>query len=852
MSKTRKILISLCIVIMALCYLTLGLYSFGYMGFEDGVLHFYFNQSPDPFNEDPSEYYYTIHLRFPDGTTEDYTYNYVSGTFNPVNIISAYEEDNDCEFLAWYTDADREEELLLTDLRDDITIYASCLDVYSIRIHSATPGSSISTYTTIRIRENTIFNIDNYVTFTTSALYGIFSDVSLTSEMNPTFLVSGEDDIYLLWATPQANFTWILNGNNVTITGYNGTDTEIYIPSVIFDLGTNKTVTAIADSSFSSSVVNEINIPSSITTLEGAFDDCTTLTNIKVSEKSENYSTQDGILFSKDGTTLLKAPRALSGQYIIPETVASFEEEAFRDCLLLTSITLPSGVTSMPQGLFSNCSGLTSINIPEGIMSIGNSVFDGCTSLAAVYFPTTLTTIGDAAFLGCSSLVNIEIPDSVTTIGDAAFNSCTSLSKILFTSDTPASIGISVFSNGFYGFKIAVNGSVLDSYTTNWAAYVDNIEVESYFDEYNVKYSWYGDVWECTQDQTPTSLPGEYTILSSIDGVTVTTIGVEAFYNCYLMTNIIIPSSCINFKENVLGGDYLTRGQYGYSGTFKGCSNLQSIILPDGITVISGEMFSGCTALQSIYIPDSVVRIDAYAFYNCLNLQNLDISNISGATLWYGFLNNTLSLTNITIPASTNLIIPNSISQNYKLKYIVCLSSDTDILSGVGTNNAEGTSLIFFVPDDSLDSYKSIYTSIADNFYSVTDMSNFLYTDGSGVQYFLYGDDYELLSAPVTLSGEYTIPNEINGHSVTSIGGGAFYNCKNLNTLNIPGDTLVALGDSAFTDCTSLSQINVKGILYEDYKLASNWDAQTGRLSYLETDQSYFTWSITGLEAKIT
>ena len=107
----------------------------------------------------------------------------------------------------------------------------------------------------------------------------------------------------------------------------------------------------------------------------------------------------------------------------------SIEEESFKDCESLASLTIPDSVTTIGDRAFDGCAGLTSVTIPDSVTTIDNDAFSYCTSLTSVTIPGSVTTIGRCAFLECIGLTSVTIPDSVTTICDGAFDGCTGLAQ---------------------------------------------------------------------------------------------------------------------------------------------------------------------------------------------------------------------------------------------------------------------------------------------------------------------------------------------------------------------------------------------------------------------------------------
>ncbi len=86
----------------------------------------------------------------------------------------------------------------------------------------------------------------------------------------------------------------------------------------------------------------------------------------------------------------------------------------------------------------------------------------------------------------------------------------------------------------------------------------------------------------------------------------VETIRTKAFYKCYELTEITLPSSLKSIGEMA----------------FFRCS-LKALTLPDALTIIGKDAFSYCYDLEELTIPESVTQIDEYAFYNCTSLKEL-------------------------------------------------------------------------------------------------------------------------------------------------------------------------------------------------------------------------------------
>ena len=89
---------------------------------------------------------------------------------------------------------------------------------------------------------------------------------------------------------------------------------------------------------------------------------------------------------------------------------------------------------------------------------------------------------------------------------------------------------------------------------------------------------------------------------------TVSLIGFESFYGCSSLASIDLPNSIENIDENAFAS-----------------SGLTSIIIPSGVTSIKTNTFSCCTNLNSVTIPYGVISIGDRAFDSCENLPTINI-----------------------------------------------------------------------------------------------------------------------------------------------------------------------------------------------------------------------------------
>lgn len=187
----------------------------------------------------------------------------------------------------------------------------------------------------------------------------------------------------------------------------------VSIPETVSYNGKTYTVTSIGDRAFwDCTGLTSVNIPDSVTRIEGTFDGCSGLTDVN-----------------------------------IPDSITYIGDHAFNDCKGLTSVNIPNSVTRIGHWAFGGCNSLESVNIPNSVTSIEDVAFWGCSGLTSVNIPDSVTRIGDKAFWGCSGMTDVNIPNSVTKIGKFAFSYCKRLADVYCYAENMPSTERIVFNN---------------------------------------------------------------------------------------------------------------------------------------------------------------------------------------------------------------------------------------------------------------------------------------------------------------------------------------------------------------------------------------------------------------------
>ncbi len=280
-------------------------------------------------------------------------------------------------------------------------------------------------------------------------------------------------------------------------------------------------------------------------------------------------------------------------EIVIPSTVRTIGNYAFKNCSSLETISLPMATLSaIGDGAFEGCHALKTISIPSTIITISQDMFKNCINLTTVVFWGAPTTIGDSAFEGCISLRNIDLSNRLTTIGNSAFKNCQSLTSITI----PATITL-IGESAFEGCRAMTKATIEDGANLRYK-YKDTDGTIQERDGLGA--SAFKDCVKLTTFTIPTGL---------------TAIPTRAFYNCMSLTDIVIPKDITRIGAS----------------SFEKCVTLKSLTFEDGIALkeIWSQAFAYCTALTEVNLPftyDDTTSIGTRVFLDDINLQKVSIT----------------------------------------------------------------------------------------------------------------------------------------------------------------------------------------------------------------------------------
>lgn len=359
--------------------------------------------------------------------------------------------------------------------------------------------------------------------------------------------------------------------------------------SSLTDIKINENITRIEGSAFyDCDMLEQILIPSSVTYIgSGAFDSCDGLRSIDVDSGNGNYCSQNGILFDKDITTLIKCPGGKAGEITLPASVTNIND-SFGNHISAIHVENGNVNYTSEDGVLYNYDKTQLIRYPGGrngeytIPSTVIDISDGALAGDGLKSVTILNTDAidwNIMFRECTGLTTINIPEDNSDY--------TSLDGVMFNKDLTELICYPRGKSGMYTIPEGVK------------------EISGY--------AFYGND-NLTKVQIPDSVTfiGYYafswcTALQAIDMPdSITEVEAYAFCGCENLTDIKISKGLTSIDMDVFQN-----------------IGAETVVIPDGITTIELGAFSFCDNLKNIVLPDSITNIASWAFQDDTALTDI-------------------------------------------------------------------------------------------------------------------------------------------------------------------------------------------------------------------------------------
>lgn len=149
--------------------------------------------------------------------------------------------------------------------------------------------------------------------------------------------------------------------------------------------------------------LQQMEIPSQTRTLyPEAWFGCLLIQSASVCPSNPEYMDEEGVIYSKDSTTLVYYPsNKMDSVYMMPQCVSHLRSYAFCGAYFLRDIQFSGNLKEIPRYAFYNCPQIRTVRLPESVDKIAPRAFVSCKKLLNVHFPSKLQDIGDDVLFQC-------------------------------------------------------------------------------------------------------------------------------------------------------------------------------------------------------------------------------------------------------------------------------------------------------------------------------------------------------------------------------------------------------------------------------------------------------------------
>ena len=415
--------------------------------------------------------------------------------------------------------------------------------------------------------------------------------------------------------------------------------------------------------------LNSVYLSKSVNNLGTALTSCYSIRSFTVDAANTNFSIDatgnPTILYNANMTAYRYICGLLTGELIIPVGITEIGANMFEGQSGITSVVIPYTVKTIGNNAFKGCQQLLSVTFeePEGhpsqLKTPGTYLFGNCYKLKSVTLPSSLTSISQNMFQNCYALTSITIPGDVTTIGNNAFANAGLTSVVI-----PCKVK-TIGNNAFSGQNASNPGSITSvTFEKNTAG---TSAVES-LGNYCFQYQIFDSVVipKSMKKFTQHAFANNPNLKSFTfeENAQFTDFGTYCFNGCTALETITVPAgvtklgnytfkACTAFRElNFAGVGVTTFG----TNVFDGCTALKAITLPASLTSLGNYCFQDCTALESIAIPDNVTSLGNNCFNRCTALKAVTFTDKSALNTIMPYCFRESAIESIVIPKGVTVL----------------------------------------------------------------------------------------------------------------------------------------------------------------------------------------------------
>ena len=233
---------------------------------------------------------------------------------------------------------------------------------------------------------------------------------------------------------------------------------------------------------------------------------------------------------------------------------------------------------------------------------------------------------------------------------------------------------------------------------------------------------------------------------------------------------------------------------------FESCDDLKSVVVSNGIKRVGAGAFADCRQLEHVSLPESVINIGGSAFRNTPLLARSADGPVVIDGCVIGFSGSVGSL--LELPTGARLIAEESFKGCSSISTVYLPQS----IAVIGKDAFANCTSIRTIYVDAGDANR-MKTLLAGSGFSVSGRR--VLEVGENVEwYYVEQDGLLTINGVDPAFGALTMPSEIDGRKVASIGASAFYGCKDIAALSIP-KTVAQIGSDAFLGCSRLTKMEV-------------------------------------------